>query len=209
LGLRVEDELRRLMRRHFELLIEANRRFNLTRITAAGEAALKHYADSLSLLATRWLDAARPLEVLDVGTGAGFPAVPLAVVCPAWRITAIDGTGKKARFLADAAKALGLTNLRALHARSADLARRPAMRFDAVLMRAVARLGPGIEEAHGLVRRGGSLIFYKTAGISNDEWAEGAGAAERRGLRPFESFEVTLAGCGQRLERRLLRCVRG
>jgi len=132
LGLRLEEHHLARMWRHFELVVEANRRFNLTRITAPADAALKHYADSLALLATRWVDSDRPLSVLDVGTGAGFPAVPLAIVCERWGVMAIDGTGKKARFVAEAAAVLGLANLEARHTRAADLARAAGRSVNAV-----------------------------------------------------------------------------
>jgi len=122
LGLAVDQGQRARMYAHFRRVIEANRVFNLTRITAPADAAVQHYADSLSLLAAPWIDAGGPLTVLDVGTGAGFPAIPLAIVCCHWDITAIDGTGKKARFVAETAAALKLTNVRAGHARAADLA---------------------------------------------------------------------------------------
>ena len=82
-----------LMWAHFFRLTEANRHFNLTRITSVAEAAVKHYADSLSLLAMPLVGSRDRLSVLDVGTGGGFPAIPLAIMQKAWHITAIDGTG--------------------------------------------------------------------------------------------------------------------
>ena len=100
---------RSAMGHHFALMVEANRRFNLTRITTPVEAAIKHYADSLTLLTCPDIAAAAPITLLDVGTGAGFPAIPLAIVCPAWQVAAIDGTGKKARFVAESAAGLGAT----------------------------------------------------------------------------------------------------
>src|SRR5687767_11867845 len=75
---------------HYSKVVEANREFNLTRITSPADAAVKHYADSLALLVMPEFCTDRRLEVLDVGTGAGFPAVPLAIVCETWTIVAID-----------------------------------------------------------------------------------------------------------------------
>ncbi len=156
-GVALTDEQRGLMWEHFRLVVQANRQFNLTRITSAADAAVKHYADSLTLLAAPWIDAdgGRPLRVLDVGTGAGFPAVPLAIARPDWRITAIDSTAKKVRFVAEAVGRLGLTNVEARHARAADLARSKQERFDLVLLRAVSRIAAGLDEVHRLVPPGG------------------------------------------------------
>lgn len=182
------------MAKHFELVVEANRRFNLTRITDPEAAAVKHYADSLSLLRMPEVDPAAPLTVLDVGTGAGFPAVPLAIVCPAWRITAIDGTGKKARFVAEAASALGLDNLKAVHARSEDFARRRHRPFDLVLLRAVAKMGEGLHAVRSLIASGGYAVFYKTAHISDEELEDSGPAANACGLEAVSPTEVMLLG---------------
>ena len=98
--LSLTEPQRELMLAHYRRVVEANRHFNLTRITSPADAAVKHYVDSLTLMASPWVEADRSLTVVDVGTGAGFPAVPLAIMCPQWQILAIDGTGKKARFVA-------------------------------------------------------------------------------------------------------------
>ena len=106
------------LRSHFEAVIEVNRVMNLTRITNPIDAAVKHYVDSSALLpwiAARKINAA---SLLDVGTGAGFPAVPLAVLRPNWAITAIDATRKKVDFVSRTVVAMGLTNLRVEHAHS-------------------------------------------------------------------------------------------
>jgi 16S rRNA (guanine527-N7)-methyltransferase len=189
---------------HYERLVEANRQFNLTRITTPADAAVKHYADSLSLLATPWVDPARPLRVLDLGTGAGFPAVPLAIACPEWSITAIDGTGKKVRFVAECAGALGLAGLVARHARGEDLIRGGGVRFDLVLVRAVGKVAPVLELSAPLLDRGGAVVFYKSAGADEEELRAGqAEAARRKLLVQEQALELPLAG--ETLQRRLLR----
>ncbi len=106
------------MRTHFDALVETNRVMNLTRITDPKEAAIKHYADSLALLL--WIDERRisVKSILDIGTGGGFPAVPLAITRPDWLITAIDGTGKKIDFVRRTAKTIGLDNLHCVHTHS-------------------------------------------------------------------------------------------
>jgi 16S rRNA (guanine(527)-N(7))-methyltransferase RsmG len=99
--------------RHYRMMVGWNRRVNLTRITAPAEAARLHYADSLA--GGRWLGAAQ--TVLDIGSGAGFPAVPLAVSRPDVSVIAVEANQKKSLFLAEAADALGLKNFQVMTAR--------------------------------------------------------------------------------------------
>ena len=193
---------------HFQRVIETNRRFNLTRITDPADAAVKHYADSLTLLACPGITAAQPLRLLDVGTGAGFPAVPLAIVCTPWHVTAIDGTNKKARFVAECAATLELTNLDVRHARALDLARTSDLLFDLVLFRAVARLDKGLREVHPLIRPGGSAVFYKTAGIGDDERTAGTKTARHLNLTEWPTTDVTFPTPQGSMHRRLIRYTR-
>jgi len=208
LDLRLNDEQRAGMWRHFTLMVEANQQFNLTRITTPADAAIKHYADSLTLLVMGWAERDAALNALDVGTGAGFPAVPLAIICPTWRVTAIDGTGKKARFVAEAASALGLANLNAIHARAADLSRQGGATFDLVILRAVTKLGPGLEEVHRLVNAAGAIVFYKSGTCSGEELAAAEKIARRRGLSAAATHTLQLPSAEGPLERRLIRYAR-
>lgn len=196
------------MWRHYELMIEANRAFNLTRITAAADAAVKHYADSITLLATPWVDRGRAASLLDVGTGAGFPAVPLAIMCPAWKVTAIDSTGKKARFVAQAAAEVGIANLEALHARAAELGRQPGMRFDLVVLRAVAQLSAGLKEVNSLVGPKGAIVFYKSGTLSEDELAAGKAWAQGHGFQKMDILTLKLRAPAGDMERRFIRFMR-
>ncbi len=205
IGLEVEPSRRARMYEHFRRVVEANRRFNLTRVTLPADAALKHYADSLTLLAAPWIDAGRPLALLDVGTGAGFPAVPLAIMCRHWQITAIDGTGKKARFVGDSAAALSLQNIHARHARATDLARECPGTFDLVTLRAVGKIAAGLKEVHRLVRPGGAVVFYKAALIEGEELIRGRRFARSVGLAEAEPFRVTLPSLEGPVERQLIR----
>jgi len=207
MGLDLLAEQRAAMWAHLELVLAANRQFNLTRITSLADAAVKHYADSLSLLLVPEVAAADRLRLLDVGTGAGFPAVPLAIARLAWRITAIDGTGKKARFVGEAAATLGLKHVRAVHARAADLARREAGQYDVVMLRAVAKLDEGIGEAHRLVKPNGLLVFYKTAAMDAAEWERGQAAAAAHGLQMLDSVDVDVPSPQEVMHRRLV-CLR-
>jgi len=205
MGLRVDRAQRIIMWAHFQYVLEANRQFNLTRITTPVDAAVKHYADSLSLLCVPGIHAAGPLAVLDVGTGAGFPAVPLAILCREWQIIAIDGTAKKVRFVAETVAALGLANVEARQVRAADLGRQVGGTFDLVVLRAVAKLAAGLDEVHGVVRPGGEVILYKTAGIARDELAQGDRTARNLGLQPLDPVDVSVPSPEGAILRRFIR----
>ena len=205
----ISDAAVDLLWRHFELVIEKNAVMNLTRITEPAEAAVKHYADSLSIVA--WeapahtqdneIEASprregahsrldRPVRtVLDVGTGAGFPAVPLAVMRPDWTVTAIDGTRKKVDFVASVATTLGLTNLQAIHAHTAHW--ETGRRFDLVTFRALAKLPAAIAECGRFVAPGGRLIAFSTAsGAAKDDLAPPALANARLKACPPFAYEL-------------------
>ena len=147
-----DDQLRKL-HGHYNAMIEANRSFNLTRITDPKEAAIKHYADSLALLP--WADGVGEKidSVLDVGTGAGFPAFPLAVLRPQWSVTAIDATRKKTDFVARTAASLGVENLRCEHAHSEhwkafpEGGRPSANQYHLVVFRALSKPAKAIQQA--------------------------------------------------------------
>lgn len=205
IGLPVDEAQRDLLWRHLQLVVEANRSFNLTRITTASEAAVKHDADSLALLSSPFVPEGGDPRVLDVGTGAGFPAVPLAICRPAWRITAIDGTGKKVAFVARSAEALNLSNLVTRHARALGLAREMPSTFDLVLLRAVTQIGPGLREVLPLAAPGGRVVFYKTPGISTEELRDAKVTSRSCHLADPQTWDVQILGlAGETLHRRLI-----
>lgn len=135
-------------------LQEWNGRFNLTAIRDPRDMVVKHLLDSLSV--QPWLRGAR---VADVGTGAGFPGLPLAVVDPDRQFTLIESTGKKARFVAHAAAALGLSNVEVVNQRAE--AYRPGRPFDTVLCRAVGKVGEFVRIAGHLCAPRGRLLAMK------------------------------------------------
>ena len=163
-----------LCRDFYLRLEEANRHFNLTRLTSPEEYAIKHVVDSLALL--REVPAVSgSLEIADVGCGAGFPSVILAAARPELRITAIDSTGKKSEFLRETAAALRLANLTVVNGRANELARRPEFRrrFDAVTARAVAPASKLRRECATLLKPGsGFFALYQTPAQSARELPE-------------------------------------
>lgn len=159
------------------LVLQKNEVMNLTNLTAPDDVAQKHLADSLLLLQAEGLpDAGR---VLDVGTGAGFPAVPLAVMRPGWSVTALDATCKKVDFLEEVRAALGVPAA-CLHGRAELLGKESAYReqFDLVTARAVAALLVLSELCLPMVRVGG--VFAAMKGASADEELQAAEAHIRR-----------------------------
>lgn len=131
-----------------------NRRFNLTAIRDPRDMVPKHLLDSLSI--QPWLEGGR---IADVGTGAGFPGLPLAILNPGRRFTLIESTGKKARFVEHAARRLGLTNVEVVNGRAE--ACRPAVPFDTVICRAVGRVAEFVGIAGHLCAPGGRLLAMK------------------------------------------------
>jgi 16S rRNA (guanine527-N7)-methyltransferase len=127
-------EVIRLSAAHLQLIVEANRNFNLTRITTPRDAAVKHVLDSV----LPWRLFAHSEAVLDAGTGAGFPGIPLAVALPSVRFILSESIGKKARFVESAVSDLGLKNVNVVNRRAEEILR--SARVDVLTARAVAPL---------------------------------------------------------------------
>ena len=154
-----------LSRQLREIIVETNRTMNLTRITEPEEFAVKHVADSIAIAREFPFLTSEYTKIADIGCGAGFPSLVLALAFPNLRLTAIDSTGKKAAFVERAAKELGLKNVRVIHGRSCELNRRPEIRhqFDVVTARAVAPAPVIYLDACDFIKRkSGRFILYKT-----------------------------------------------
>ncbi len=141
----------------YNMLIETNKQFNLTRITDEREVYLKHFFDCI-FADKKFSQGA---TVIDVGTGAGFPAIPLAICRPDLKITAIDALNKRINFVNSVKEALNLQNLTAIHARSEEIAQKHRETFDIATSRAVAELNSLLELLAPLVKVGGKIICYK------------------------------------------------
>jgi 16S rRNA (guanine527-N7)-methyltransferase len=185
--------------RYRQELLDWNSRFNLTAITDPDEILVRHFLDSLSLLAVYDRPVAR---VLDIGAGAGFPGIALKIVRPRWQVTLLEATGKKVAFLRHVIETLHLDGVEAIHGRAEELARQPAYRgaFDLVTARAVAALPVLLEYAAPYCRVGGQMIFPKK-GELREELAGGKRAASQLGAAFKADVPVTLPGLddGRRL----------
>jgi 16S rRNA (guanine527-N7)-methyltransferase len=147
---------------YYEMLIEKNKVMNLTAITEFDEVVEKHFIDSLSIV--KVADMKENLSLFDLGTGAGFPGIPLKIAFPQLKITLADSLNKRISFLQDVIKELGLENIDTVHGRAEDLARNKDYRekYDLCVSRAVANLSTLSEYCLPFVKIGGSFISYKS-----------------------------------------------
>lgn len=167
-GVDLDAERATTMRRFWQAVLEENERTNLTRITADEEATLKHFVDSLSVLT---LDVFSPAaRVVDIGTGAGFPGIPLKIARPDLHVTLIDARLRRVRFLQAVVDDLNLEDVVALHGRAEQLASEPKFRgtFDVAVARAVARMDKLTNWCLPFVRRGGHFIAMKGPGVDEE-----------------------------------------
>ena len=161
--------------RYFELLVEWNEKINLTAITEPKEVAIKHMIDSITAYDEKIFQDG--VTVIDVGTGAGFPGLPLKIFCPEIKLTLMDSLNKRIKFLQTVVEELGLQDVECVHARAEEGARNKKYResFDLAVSRAVARLPILCEYCLPFVKKGGHFIALK--GMQFHEEAEEAAKA--------------------------------
>lgn len=155
-------------------MLETNKVMNLTRITDPKEIAEKHLLDCASLLQAA--DFSKK-SVVDVGCGAGFPGMPLHILCPSCKLTLLDSLGKRIRFLQGCIDAMNLSNIEAVHARAEEFAAKHREQYDFAVSRAVAQLNVLAELSLPLVKQGGAFIAMKSK--DTDEELERAKKAIR------------------------------
>lgn len=176
---------------YYELLVERNKVMNLTAITDFKEVVKKHFADSLTLLRIHNMDEVR--NMIDVGTGAGFPGIPLKIVCPDVKLTLLDSLGKRVKFLEDVAGKLDLRGVECVHSRTEDLAGNSYYReqYDLVTARAVAAMNVLSEYCLPYVKIGGVFAAYKS-GTIEEELAAAERAISVLGgkVRATEKFQL-------------------
>jgi 16S rRNA (guanine527-N7)-methyltransferase len=175
LGLRLTDRQLAAFQLYYEELVAWNQRFNLTAITDYEPVQIRHFLDSLSCLLAEEVRQvlSRPdARLIDVGAGAGFPGIPLKLVCPAVRLTLLEATGKKVTFLEHMIARLGLPHTTAIHARAEELAHDPAHRegYDLALARAVAELPVVVEYTLPFCKVGGWVVAQKGESGPAEAW---------------------------------------
>lgn len=156
---------------YYELLVEWNQFMNLTAITEFDEVCTKHFIDSIALC--KAFDCAGDATVIDIGTGAGFPGIPLKIAFPKLRITLLDSLGKRVKFLNEVIGRLGLKDIEAIHGRAEDYAKPGLLRerYDLCVSRAVANLATLSEYCLPYVKIDGFFISYKSEKISDERQA--------------------------------------
>ena len=170
IGITLSDKQLQQFITYYEMLVEKNKVMNLTAITDFDEVFEKHFEDSLSLIQA--VDLRKPQTVIDLGTGAGFPGIPLKIAFPELQITLADSLNKRILFLDDVIQKLGLEGIETVHGRAEDLARNMKFReqFDLCVSRAVANLSTLSEYCLPFVKLGGKFVSYK-AGECDEEVA--------------------------------------
>lgn len=148
--------------RYYELLIEWNSFMNLTAITEYSEVLKKHFFDSLSIV--KKIDLTEINNIIDIGTGAGFPGIPLKIAFPHLRVVLLDSLGKRVKFLNHVIEELKLEEIEAIHGRAEDFAKNVKYReqFDLSVSRAVANLASLSEYCIPYTKIGGSFVSYKS-----------------------------------------------
>jgi 16S rRNA (guanine527-N7)-methyltransferase len=189
LNINLTDEMKNKFELYYSKLVEVNSYMNLTAITEHDEVYIKHFLDSLFI--TKAINSNNPYSILDVGSGAGFPSIPLAIVDNNANVTIIDALNKRINFLNDLVKYIGINNVIAYHKRAEEYAVEKRESFDYVTARAVARLNVLSELCLPLVKIGGYFIAMKGQG-GKEELDEAMNAVKILGGSVERIIEVSL-----------------
>jgi len=161
LGVSLKEEQLNQFYQYYEMLIEKNKVMNLTAITEYEEVIHKHFLDSISIVL--WKGFSQKASFIDIGTGAGFPGIPLKIAFPDLSVVLLDSLRKRVDFLNDVIQKLNLRNITAVHGRAEDFGKMKEYReqFDFCVSRAVANLATLCEYSLPFVKVGGNFIAYK------------------------------------------------
>lgn len=168
LGIQLTDTQVNQFETYYELLVEWNKVMNLTGITEYDEVMQKHFVDSLSIV--KAADLGQCKKVLDMGTGAGFPGIPIKIVYPHLEVVLLDSLNKRIKFLNEVIGKLGLSGITAIHGRAEDYAKQKEYRemFDLCVSRAVANLASLSEYCIPYTMLHGNFISYKSGSIEDE-----------------------------------------
>ena len=196
-SVKVSDLQAELFEKYFNLLIEYNQKFNITAITDKKEVYVKHFIDSI-LVVDKFITKEN-LSMIDVGSGGGFPAIPVKIMRDDLSLTLLEATGKKCEFLKTVVKKLGLKNVTVINDRAETLAKNENYRekFDICSARAVARLNTLCEYCMPFVKVDGNFIAYK--GDAEEEVTEALNAVKILGGKVEETYLYELDGAKRTL----------
>lgn len=168
IGIELTDPQLNAFETYYDMLIDRNKVMNLTAITEFDEVMDKHFLDSVYLFRSIKLEA--DYKLIDIGTGAGFPGIPLKIVFPELKITLLDSLNKRVGFLNDVIDELNLNDIEAIHGRAEDIARDKAYRasYDIAVSRAVANLSTLSEYCLPFVKIGGKFVSYKSGDCADE-----------------------------------------
>lgn len=174
----------------YEMLIEKNKVMNLTAITDFNEVLVKHFVDSLSVCQVLESEG---LSIIDLGTGAGFPGIPLAIAYPNHSFVLMDSLNKRIKFLEEVVDSLGLTNVTLIHGRAEEAGRNKIYReqFDLCVSRAVANISTLSEYCLPFIKEGGKFISFKSGDIK-DEITKSGSAISKLGGKLNDPFFFTI-----------------
>lgn len=194
IGIDLTDKQVNQFLKYYEMLVETNKVVNLTRIVEFKDVVIKHFVDScLILKEENDIFNKKAVSVIDVGTGGGFPGIPLKILCPNIKLVLLDSLNKRINFLKNVVECLELENVECIHGRAEEAARNSNLResFDYSVSRAVANLATLSEYCTPFVKKGGCFISYK-AGNSEEEIDSSKNAIKTLNCKIAKIVEIKL-----------------